>query len=114
LSYRYPAAHRSAIDDVSLEIQQGHWVAFIGPTGAGKTTLVDLILGLLVPSSGRILVDGHDIRDITQASLREHIAMVNQDTFLFHDTIAANIRHTGRCHVIGSARSSPCRSHFHP
>ena len=56
LSYRYPAAAGLAIDDLSLEIPKGHWVALIGPTGAGKTTLANLILGLLVPSSGSILV----------------------------------------------------------
>jgi ATP-binding cassette subfamily C protein len=62
LSYRYPTMAQPAIDDVSLEIPRGHWVGLIGPTGAGKTTLADLIVGLFVPSSGRILVDGRTFR----------------------------------------------------
>jgi ABC-type multidrug transport system fused ATPase/permease subunit len=63
VSYSYPGIRQPAIDDLSLEIRKGQWVALIGPTGAGKTTLADLILGLLAPTSGRILVDGRNLRD---------------------------------------------------
>jgi subfamily B ATP-binding cassette protein MsbA len=65
----------------------------VGATGAGKSTLFWLLQRLYEPQAGAIRIDGHDIREVTQASLREHIAMVNQDTFLFHDTILANIRY---------------------
>jgi ATP-binding cassette, subfamily B, bacterial PglK len=90
LSYCYPAAHRAAIDDVSLEIPQGHWVAFIGPTGAGKTTLVDLILGLLVPNSGKILVDGRNLHD-NLASWQRNIGYVPQTVYLIDDTVRRNV-----------------------
>ena len=90
LSYAYPQMPHQAIDDVSLEIPQGDWVALIGPTGAGKTTLADLILGLLVPSSGRILVDGHDLRD-NVAGWQRKIGYVPQTVYLIDDSIRCNI-----------------------
>jgi ATP-binding cassette, subfamily B, bacterial PglK len=90
LSYCYPAMLRPAIDDVSLEIPLGHWVAFIGPTGAGKTTLADLILGLLVPSSGRILVDGCNLHD-NVASWQRNIGYVPQTVYLIDDSVRRNV-----------------------
>ena len=90
LSYSYPAMSQLAIDDVSLEIPKGHWVAFIGPTGAGKTTLADLILGLLVPSSGRILVDGRNLHD-NLASWQRNIGYVPQNVYLIDDSVRRNV-----------------------
>jgi ABC-type multidrug transport system fused ATPase/permease subunit len=90
LSYCYPAARHPAIDDVSLEIPKGHWAAFIGPTGAGKTTLADLILGLLAPSSGRILVDGRDLHD-NLASWQRNIGYVPQTVYLIDDSVRRNV-----------------------
>ena len=90
LTYCYPATSRPAIDDVSLEIPQGHWVAFIGPTGAGKTTLADLILGLLVPSSGRILMDGRNLRD-NLAGWQRNIGYVPQTVYLIDDSVRRNV-----------------------
>jgi ABC-type multidrug transport system fused ATPase/permease subunit len=90
LSYCYPATRRSAIDDVSLEIPQGHWVAFIGPTGAGKTTLADLILGLLVPNSGRILVDGRNLHD-KLAGWQRNVGYVPQTVYLIDDSVRRNV-----------------------
>jgi ATP-binding cassette, subfamily B, multidrug efflux pump len=69
----------------------GQTVALIGPTGSGKSTIINLIPRFYDVTGGRILVDGHDIRDLTQASLRDEISMVLQDSFLFSDTIADNI-----------------------
>ena len=63
----------------------------MGQSGAGKTTVISLLLRLYDPTSGRILIDGRDLRDFTQESLRENIGIVSQDTFLFHDTIYQNI-----------------------
>jgi ATP-binding cassette, subfamily B, bacterial PglK len=90
LTYRYPATRQPAIDDVSLEIPKGDWVALIGPTGAGKTTLADLILGLLVPSSGRILVDGCNLHD-NVASWQRNIGYVPQTVYLIDDSVRRNV-----------------------
>lgn len=90
LSYWHPAAREPAIDDISLEIPKGHWVAFIGPTGAGKTTLADLILGLLVPSSGRILVDGRNLRE-NLAGWQRNVGYVPQTVYLIDDSVRLNI-----------------------
>jgi ATP-binding cassette subfamily C protein len=90
LCYRYPSMPRPAIDDVSLEIPRGHWVGLIGPTGAGKTTLVDLMLGLFVPTSGRILVDGRDLQH-DPAGWQRNIGYVPQDIYLMDDTVRRNV-----------------------
>ena len=90
LSYRYPSMPQRAIEDVSLEIPRGHWIGLIGPTGAGKTTLVDLMLGLFVPTAGRILVDGYDLQDHVVAWQR-NIGYVPQDVYLMDDTVRRNV-----------------------
>jgi ABC-type multidrug transport system fused ATPase/permease subunit len=90
LSYCYPGTRRPAIEDVSLEIPQGHWVGLIGPSGAGKTTLTDLILGLLAPSSGRILVDGRDLHD-NLAGWQRNIGYVPQTIYLIDDSVRRNV-----------------------
>lgn len=90
LSCSYPGMSRPAIDDVSLEIPKGHWVAFIGPTGAGKTTLADLIMGLRVPNSGRVLLDGVDLQDVLTGWQR-NIGYVPQTVSLIDDTVRRNV-----------------------
>jgi ATP-binding cassette subfamily C protein len=90
VSYRFPSMPMAAVDDVSLEIPRGHWVAFVGPTGAGKTTLVDMILGLFVPTSGRILVDGRDVQEDV-AGWQRNIGLVPQSVYLMDDTIRRNV-----------------------
>jgi ABC-type multidrug transport system fused ATPase/permease subunit len=90
LSYRYPSMPGPAIDDVSLEIPKGDWVGLIGPTGAGKTTLIDLILGLYVPTSGRILVDGRDMKDDV-AGWQRNLGYVPQDVYMMDDTVRRNV-----------------------
>jgi ABC-type multidrug transport system fused ATPase/permease subunit len=90
VSYRYPSMPRPAIDDVSLEIPKGHWIGLIGPTGAGKTTLIDLILGLFAPTSGRILVDGCDLQDDI-AGWQRNIGYIPQDIYLMDDTVRRNV-----------------------
>ena len=79
------------VHDVSLRIARGEVVAFVGPSGAGKSTLADLVPRFHDPESGRILLDGRDLRDVTQHSLRALVGIVTQETILFHDTIRANI-----------------------
>src|SRR5258705_732613 len=90
LSYRYPEAHQPVLDDVSLEIPKGHWVSFIGPTGTGKTTLADLIMGLLVPTSGRILVDGRNLHD-NLVGWQRNIGYVPQTVHLIDDSVRRNV-----------------------
>ncbi len=91
VTFRYRADQRPALDNVSFAVEPGQLVALVGPSGAGKTTVTSLAPRFYDPSSGRILIDGHDLRDVTQESLRAQIGMVTQDTFLFHTTIRENL-----------------------
>ena len=79
------------LEDVSFHCEPGKMLALVGPTGVGKTTLTQLISRFYEPQSGRILVDGQDIQNVTIESLRKNISPVLQDTFLFNGTIAENI-----------------------
>ena len=81
------------INDFSAKVKPGQQVAIVGPTGAGKTTMVKLLMRFYDVSSGTILVDGHDIRDYNRADLRDAFGMVLQDTWLFKGTIMENIRY---------------------
>ena len=82
---------RNALRNLSFDIQPGERIALVGPSGAGKTTVTYLLPRFFDPTEGRILIDGHDIRDITQDSLRAHIGVVTQETFLFHTSIRENL-----------------------
>src|SRR5262249_57287347 len=84
-------AAEPTLRDIDLEVRGGEVVAFVGMSGAGKSTLLDLLPRFHDVTAGRITVDGHDVRDVTQASLRAQIALVTQDTFLFSDSIYYNI-----------------------
>jgi ATP-binding cassette subfamily B protein len=81
------------VNDFSAEAEPGHKIAIVGPTGAGKTTMVKLLMRFYDVNSGSILVDGHDIRDFTRHDLRKLFGMVLQDTWLYNDTIMENIRY---------------------
>ena len=79
------------LSDVSFQVRRGETVALVGPSGGGKTTILNLIPRFYDPTGGRVLIDGHDLRDVTLTSLREQIALVTQEPFLFDDSIRANI-----------------------
>ena len=91
VSFRYAGTDAKALDDVSLRIAHGQRVAIVGPNGSGKTTLVSLLPRLLLPSSGRVLIDGTDVADVALASLRRQIGVVTQETVLFRGSVADNI-----------------------
>ena len=92
VSFRYES-DEPVLEDVSVEIMPGQMVALVGPTGAGKTTLANLLIRFYDPASGRVCIDGHDIRHVTMSSLREQIGVVLQDTFLFSGTAMDNLRY---------------------
>ncbi len=91
VSFRYPEAEEDALADVSLTVRKGEMVAFVGMSGAGKTTLMDLVPRFHDVQAGRIILDGRDIREVSVASLRALMGIVTQETFLFADTIGYNI-----------------------
>ncbi len=84
---------KKAVSNISFSIQSGCRYALVGASGAGKSTILSLLLRFYDPQEGRILFDGKDVLSLTQKSLRNHISLVSQDTFLFHDTIYENIRY---------------------
>ena len=95
VSFSY-TEERQILNDVSFEILPGQKVAVVGPSGAGKSTLSRLLFRFYEPDQGRILVDGQDISDVTQASLRENIGIVPQDTVLFNQSIFDNIHYANQ------------------
>ena len=93
VNFKYSADATPVLDDISFKVEPGEKVAFVGPSGAGKSTIINLIPRFYDVTGGAILVDGHDIRDLTFESLRNNIGIVQQDVYLFAGTIADNIRY---------------------
>jgi ATP-binding cassette, subfamily B, bacterial MsbA len=91
VSFRHANSEELTLRDVSLTVGRGEVIAFVGMSGAGKSTLMDLLPRFHDVSAGRITIDGHDLRDVSQASLRALIGIVTQETFLFSDSILYNI-----------------------
>ena len=91
VSFVYPTRVEPALAGIDLHIRPGETLALAGPSGGGKTTLVNLLPRFYSPSGGRILLDGHDLQDLTLESLRANIALVSQEIVLFNDSIQANI-----------------------
>jgi subfamily B ATP-binding cassette protein MsbA len=92
VTFRYANTVTDAISNLTLHIEPGKTHALVGASGAGKSTILSLILRLYDPTSGAVRIDGRDLRSVTQKSLREQIGLVTQETFLFHDTLINNIR----------------------
>ncbi len=95
VSFSYADRDKRALEHVSFTLQKGEMTGLIGPSGAGKTTLVDLMLRLYLPESGKLLLDGRDVRAVGLAAWRESIGYVSQEIFLLNDTIENNIRFYG-------------------
>ena len=93
VTFSYPGAATPAVSDFTVTVEPGQLAALVGPTGAGKTTVTGLVARFQDPQHGRILIDGEDLREVTRASLARQLGMVFQDTFLFHATIADNLRY---------------------
>ncbi len=96
MSFQYAGTSVAALDRIDLVVAPGETIALVGPSGAGKTTLINLIPRFIRPSSGQILIDDIECGQLTLSSLRRQIALVSQDVVLFDDTIAANIAY-GAC-----------------
>ena len=92
VTFRYANTVADAVGSLNLQIEPGKSYALVGASGAGKSTILSLILRLYDPTSGGIKIDGRNLRSVTQKSLREQIGLVTQETFLFHDTIFSNIQ----------------------
>ena len=91
VTLRYPGRSEAALIDVSFTLPRHGTVALVGASGAGKSSLVDLLVGLIDPSAGRIVVDGHDLRSIDLDSWQRRLGVVSQEVLMLHDTLAANI-----------------------
>ncbi len=92
VNYAYSGGRRPALHDLSFILNAGETLGLVGPSGAGKSTIVWSILRFFDPQSGRVLLGGTDIRDIPLSQLRDQVAVVTQDTYLFHGTVAENLR----------------------
>ena len=92
VSFAYQPGEKAVLDDVSIRVERGKMTAIVGPSGAGKSTLINMVARLYDPLQGTIRVDGVDLRDLDIGSWRRQLAVVTQDTFIFNDTAANNIR----------------------
>jgi ATP-binding cassette subfamily B protein len=114
VEFRYPTRpDMSALHDFSLTVRPGERLAVVGPSGAGKSTLARLLYRFYDVNSGSIAIDGQDIRRVTQASLRQSIGIVPQDTVLFNDTVAYNIGYGRPGASAAEVQAAAAAAHIH-
>lgn len=94
VSFRYEPDEPEVLHDINLHVRPGETIAIVGPTGSGKSTLINLIMRFYDPTHGRVLIDGYDLRDVKLATLRSQMAIVLQESFTFSGTIGDNIRYS--------------------
>jgi ATP-binding cassette, subfamily B, bacterial MsbA len=92
VSFRY-TDDKITLNDVNIEVEAGKTIALVGHSGGGKSTIMSLMLRFYDPESGKVMIDGHDIRDLTLKSVRQAMSVVNQEVMLFDDTILENVRY---------------------
>jgi ABC-type multidrug transport system fused ATPase/permease subunit len=106
-------SHHLVLQDIKMAIRPGETVAFVGSTGAGKSTLLSLVPRFYDPSAGTVRIDGHDLRDLTKKSIRQHISIVLQDTILFSTTIRENIAYGRPDAAESEIEEAAKRAHAH-
>src|SRR6266487_2311393 len=114
VTFAYAPGLRPALQEVSFRVEPGQLVALVGPTGAGKSTAVSLVPRFHDPQQGRVLLDGHDVRELRLESLGGHIGIVFQDTFLFHASIADNLRYARPEAADQELVAAASAAHLHP
>jgi subfamily B ATP-binding cassette protein MsbA len=111
--FTFPGTDQPTLDGVTLEVAVGQTLALVGRSGAGKTTLANLIARFYDPTSGGVFIDGRDLLDLTVASLRAHLGIVTQETVLFDDTVAANIAYGRPGATLTEIESAARAAHAH-
>ncbi len=109
VGFAYPGGRRKTHKHVDFEIKAGERVGFVGPSGAGKSSIVRLLLRFYDPDEGVIRIGGHDLKSLSQKDIRSQIAVVNQDTYLFHGTVADNLR-VGKPDATSEELEAACRA----
>jgi len=109
VSFAYPGGRRAAHEGLDFEVQAGERVGFVGPSGVGKSSIVRLLLRFYDPDKGTIRIGGHDLRDLPFDDIRGQIAVVNQDTYLFHGTVEDNLR-VGKPDATDAEIEAACRA----
>ncbi|MCH7745168.1 MAG: ATP-binding cassette domain-containing protein, partial [Chloroflexi bacterium] len=109
-SFGYGSGNGPVLEDISLTIRKGEFIAIVGPSGGGKSTILDLLLRLQDPTEGQVLMDGEDIRNFTQKAYRRMFGVVSQETLLFNDTVYSNIAYSangiGKAQVEQAAKAA--------